>query len=437
MLAACSDNKKLVSVGLPGRVDRGVESPAARTVLLQERIADKAISAAKLRDAEAEIEAIAALVVALAAGAPVAIGVSGGKDSCAAALATIEYLDAIGHAGPRVLVHADLGDDDPALSVEWTDSLPTCERLAAHLGIELLVVRRAAGGMMKRWQGRWVNNVRRYVNLECVKIILPWSTPSMRFCTSELKSAPIAAALVKRFPGQVVVSAAGIRRAESRQRSGAKTAQVNKRLCHKGSGTTGLDWNPIAEWTDRDVFAYCAARGFDLHEGYARYGMTRISCRFCIMAHKADLSASATCEDNAPVYRTMVALEIVSTFAFQGATWLGDVAPQLLDEATREALVAAKQRAATREVIEARIPEHLLYTEGWPTVMPTLAEAELLAEVRREIAELLGLEVQHLDAASILARYAELMAVNAVKVAAKAKAKTRSKKRPTQKDATA
>jgi hypothetical protein len=55
----------------------------------------------------------------LAAGAPVAIGVSGGKDSCAAALATVEHLDAIGHQGPRVLIHSDLG------RVEWRDSLPT------------------------------------------------------------------------------------------------------------------------------------------------------------------------------------------------------------------------------------------------------------------------------------------------------------------------
>jgi 3'-phosphoadenosine 5'-phosphosulfate sulfotransferase (PAPS reductase)/FAD synthetase len=435
---ACgSSAQKLVSVGLPGRVDRGVEAPAARVALLQERIADPAISAAKLRDAEDEIAAIAALVTALADGAPVAIGVSGGKDSCAAALATIEHLDAIGHTGPRVLVHADLGDDDPALSVEWTDSLPTCERLAARLGIELLVVRRAAGGMMKRWQGRWANNVRRYANLECVKIILPWSTPSMRFCTSELKSAPIAAALVKRFPGQVVISAAGIRRAESRQRSSAKTAQVNKRLCHKGSGTSGLDWNPIAEWTDRDVFAYCAARGFDLHEGYARYGMTRISCRYCIMAHKADLAASASCEDNAPIYRTMVALEIASTFAFQGAAWLADVAPHLYDAGIAYAVQRAKWRAQRREQIEARIPEHLLYTEGWPTVMPTEAEAELLAEVRREISELLGLEVQYLDAAAIIARYAELMAANAAKAEAKQKAQARSKKRAAQKGAAA
>lgn len=63
----------------------------------------------------------------LAQDAPVAIGVSGGKDSCALALATVAYLDAIGHKGPRVLVHSDLG------RVEWRASLPTCERLAARL----------------------------------------------------------------------------------------------------------------------------------------------------------------------------------------------------------------------------------------------------------------------------------------------------------------
>ena len=328
----------------------------------------------------------------------------------------------IGHAGPRILVHADLGDERPELSVEWTDSLPTCQRLADRLGLELLVVRRSAGGMMKRWQGRWANNVRRYANLECVKVILPWSTPSMRFCTSELKSAPIAAAFVKRFPGQVIVSAAGIRRSESSQRSHAKTSQVNNRLVHKSTGTTGLDWNPIAEWSDRDVFAYCAARSFDLHEGYTRYGMTRISCRYCIMAQRSDLIASTTCEDNVPVFRTMVALEAESTFAFQGSSWLADIAPHLLDAQTLAAIVAAKQRGADREAIEARIPDHLLYTEGWPTVMPTQAEAELLAEVRRAIGALLGLDVKYIDADSIIARYAELMAKNAVREAAKVKA---------------
>ncbi|HET9062401.1 MAG TPA: hypothetical protein VFO62_03845, partial [Candidatus Binatia bacterium] len=94
----------------------------------------------------------AAIERELRLGAACAIGVSGGKDSTALALATVAYLDSIGHIGPRVLVHADLG------RVEWKESLPVCERLAAFLGLELLVVRREAGDMMDRWLGRWRNN---------------------------------------------------------------------------------------------------------------------------------------------------------------------------------------------------------------------------------------------------------------------------------------
>ena len=50
----------------------------------------------------------------IASGAPVAIGISGGKDSQAAALATFAHLNSVGHQGPRVLVHADLG------MIEWS-----------------------------------------------------------------------------------------------------------------------------------------------------------------------------------------------------------------------------------------------------------------------------------------------------------------------------
>ena len=356
----------------------------------------------------------------IAAGGAVAIGVSGGKDSTACALSVVEHLRTVGHKGPVVLVHADLGDKDPALDVEWRDSLATCERLASFLGVELLVTRRAAGGMMKRWLTRWQNNVKRYADLSCVKVILPWSTPTMRFCTSELKSAPIASALVKRFPGQQIISACGVRREESKQRSQALTSKPNKRLANARAKTSGLDWNPIAAWSTAEVFAYCAARGFQMHEGYA-LGMGRISCRFCIMADFSDLRVSASVVDNAPVFRTIANLEIRSTFAFQGSRWLCDVAPQLLDDATRAALVAAKERAARRVQIEKRVPKHLLYTKGWPTVMPTMEEAELLSGVRREVAALLGIEVRYTEPAAVIARYADLMAQNAAKTAAKAK----------------
>jgi len=41
--------------------------------------------------------------------AAVAIGVSGGKDSSAVALRTRAFLEEIGHAGPLILIHSDLG----------------------------------------------------------------------------------------------------------------------------------------------------------------------------------------------------------------------------------------------------------------------------------------------------------------------------------------
>ena len=363
---------------LPGRIDRGVE--------VDTTIADL-----------------------LAADAPVAIGVSGGKDSCAAAIATVEHLRSIGHRGEVVLIHADLG------RVEWADSLPTCERLAAFLGVELIVVRRATGDMIDRWLQRWRDNVRRYAQLSCVTIILPWSTPSMRFCTSELKSQPMAQALVRRFPGKRIVSACGVRRNESKERSNALTSEENELLDKKTFGTTGVDWNPIAAWTANDVFAYCAGRGFEMHEGYTRFGMSRISCAFCIMANIADLTASAGNPAHTALYREMVDLEIASAFAFQGSRWLGDVAPGLLTADQREGLVRAKELAQRVKLAQKRIPKHLLYTRGWPTVMPSREEAALLAEVRREVADALGLLIERVEAQAILDHYADLMAKKAVK----------------------
>lgn len=345
--------------------------------------------------------ALTAEVQALLAGnAVVAVGVSSGKDSVACAIAVSRHLDAIGHTGPRVLVHSDLG------RVEWRDSLPCCERLAARLGWELVVVRRQAGDMLARWQGRWANNVWRYSNLECVKLILPWSTPGMRFCTSELKTAVIASALRKRFPVQDILNVTGIRRQESANRSRMPVAAVQPKLARKGR--VGMSWNPIIEWPVEDVLATIDDAGLELHEAYVRYGASRVSCAFCIMASAADLRASVSCTDNHNIYREMVELEAASTFAFQGR-WLGDLAPHLLPNDLRDRLELAKRNGERRQAIESEIPEHLLFEAGRPKVLPSEEESELLASVRRRIAALLGIDVAFQTGPEVRMRYAELM----------------------------
>jgi len=346
----------------------------------------------------------------LSRNAVVAVGVSGGKDSQACAIATSEHLDKIGHTGPRLLVHADLG------TVEWRQSHAKCQELATALGWELLTVKRQAGGMMERWQTRWDNNVARYSDLSCVKLILPWSTPGMRFCTSELKSAVIASNLKRRFKGQEIVNVTGIRREESAGRQKAPISKVDPRL--KQRGAAGLVWNPIIEWSVGDVFQAIARRGLELHEAYTRYGMTRVSCAFCIMSSAGDMVASTTCPDNHSIYRAMVELEATSTFAFQSGKWLGDVAPHLLGDQLQHRLERAKQAARAREMAEARIPAGLEYQQGWPTRMPTRDEANVLADVRRSVCTAVGIEGRCLEGHEVLARYEELFDVRRSKTPA-------------------
>ena len=332
----------------------------------------------------------------------VAFGVSGGKDGAAAAIAGIAYLDSVGHKGPRILVHADLG------RVEWEDSLPSCQRLADALGAELMVVKRQAGDMMDRWINRWENNVQRYRDLACVKLILPWSTPSMRFCTSELKNQVIERALKKRFPDREILNVTGVRRQESARRRRMPVSKPNKGLTRKG--LRGVNWNNVIEWPVEQVFATIERAGIPLHEAYIKYGLTRVSCTFCIMASEADLRASSTCPDNREIYIEMVELEALSTFSFQEGKWLADIAPDLLSPALRERIAVAKVKAIRREQAEAKLPAYLLFEDGLPTSVPSLAEAVLIAQVRGEVADAVGFHIDHLSPEAVIARYEQLFA---------------------------
>jgi 3'-phosphoadenosine 5'-phosphosulfate sulfotransferase (PAPS reductase)/FAD synthetase len=342
---------------------------------------------------------------------PVAIGVSGGKDSSALAVRTMSFLDEMSHAGPRVLIHSDLG------SIEWQRSLSVCEGLADRLGVELVVVRRKSGDLLQRWRQRWTDNVQRYASLACVQLILPWSTPSMRFCTSELKLQVICQELVRRFPGSAIISASGIRRQESATRAKAPVSRIQDLLVRTRVGTSGYDWHPILGWSDAEVFEFLRRHDVPLHEAYTTYGSSRLSCAFCILASRADLLASSRCEYNQQVYRKIVELELESTFSFQSGHWLADVALHLLSRDLRDLIPNAKRRALQRELAEAEIPKSLLYAAGWPTRVPTVADAVLLANVRRRVADSVGIPIAYVEPEEIILRYGQLMDLKGTKTA--------------------
>jgi 3'-phosphoadenosine 5'-phosphosulfate sulfotransferase (PAPS reductase)/FAD synthetase len=340
----------------------------------------------------------------IAADVVIAFGVSGGKDSDAMALATSRLLDDVGHAGPRVLIHADLGE------IEHVDSLPQSQRLAARLGLELVIVRRRLGGMIERWEQRWRDNMTRYINLSCVTLITPWSSAGMRFCTSELKVAPITCELATRFHGRPIVNAVGIRREESDGRAKKPISQLNKKLLRAG-GQGGRDWYPIIEWDLYRVWEEHERSGFAAHHAYRVNGNTRVSCSVCVLSSLHDLQASLKDVRNHRAYRRVVDLEIASAYSFQPSRWLGDVRPDLLSADHLVGIDQAKEIARHRREVETRIPKELRFVEGWPTFIPSLEQCELLAEVRIAVGALMGLPVRHITADSVRARYEELLAL--------------------------
>ncbi|MBS1807622.1 MAG: phosphoadenosine phosphosulfate reductase family protein [Acidobacteria bacterium] len=248
---------------------------------------------------------------AIANNCVIAYSVSGGKDGTAASLLVHDYLNAIHHTGPRVAIHADLG------RIEHADSLPQCSKLAARLGIELIVVRRTQGDMISRWEQRWNDNKTRYTSLSCVKLIKPWSDDDGLFCRSELKIAPINRELTRRFPGQTIISVIGIRRQEGAKRADKPISQPAPGLQKARAGTKGHVWHPILELTTEGAFAVPDRFQFPPHPAYTLNGNTRVSCSACVLSSLHDLTASQNDERNHASYQQIVALELSSAFSFQ------------------------------------------------------------------------------------------------------------------------
>ena len=344
------------------------------------------------------------IVAAMTAGAVVAFSVSGGKDSSVAAHAVNVYLDSIGHPREdRIAVHADLG------RIEWSQSHAICESLAKQLGVELWTVRHSRHDMISRWEERFTRGKARYANLEIFNLIGPWSSASLRFCTAEMKQQVISPALKKRFPGRTIISVIGVRREESANRASTPVSKQEPRWDGR-DGTRLISWNPIVNMLTPEVFAYHTAHRIDLHEAYTRFRSSRVSCTYCVLQKIDDQKASSACNDNHQNYRHLVEMEARSTFSFQPTRWLADVSPELLTPGLVSLVEEGKRRCVERRALEDAMPKGLRYTKGWPTRVPTMAEAHQVAAARRVILAHHGLEVAYPSPQSIVRRFEELMA---------------------------
>lgn len=213
-------------------------------------------------------------------GALFVINSSGGKDSQAMTIALAQRL-------PRdqlVIVHADLG------AVEWEGCLDHIKATGFNLPVR--VTRNPNKDFLSMVEQRGM-----------------FPSPTTRQCTSDLKRGPIEREVrhyLKANPrfGGLVVNCMGMRAEESSSRSKLTPFKKNER--NSIAGREWHDWLPIHDWTIDQVWEAIAGAGQQPHPAYG-LGMSRLSCRFCVMSSDRDLTIAA--QNSPELYARYVALE--------------------------------------------------------------------------------------------------------------------------------
>ena len=196
---------------------------------------------------------------------------SGGKDSQAMYLALSEVVP----ASQLVLVHADLG------RVEW---LGTKEHIRATTFHELNVMHAVdKHGNRKELLGMVE------ARAEARPDSPAWPSSAQRYCTSDLKRAPIEKFIrhhMKARGAKLAVNCMGLRAQESTARAKRQPFSLNTRLSK--AGRTVYDALPMLYWSTDDVFDFIRARNQQPHYAY-QLGNDRLSCVFCIFGSDGDL----------------------------------------------------------------------------------------------------------------------------------------------------
>lgn len=209
---------------------------------------------------------------------------SGGKDSQASLDVVVEHARAAGILDRIVVVHADLGD------AEWDGVPQLAAEHAAHYSLRFELI------------GRTHADGRAETILERVAQRGMWPDAARRWCTSDHKRGPIRKVMTKlvaelRGSGRVagrpvrILNIMGLRAQESAARA-RRTSYAPNPSASNGRRHVD-DWYPIHQWSTDHVWQRIAAAGTRSHPAYREGGMSRLSCRFCVLASRADLVCSA------------------------------------------------------------------------------------------------------------------------------------------------
>ncbi|MFI1201698.1 phosphoadenosine phosphosulfate reductase family protein [Streptomyces sp. NPDC020883] len=224
---------------------------------------------------------------------------SGGKDSQAMASHVCALAAKLGLLHRVVIVHADLAD------VEWGGTRKLAEDQARRLGVRFEVVKAEGGDLLARTVARFVK-LKEKAEKEArdegrdpatAKIAPAWPSSSARWCTSDLKRGPIRK-LMTRLVAELgdlgrpvrILNCMGQRAAESAPRAKLTPVEVDRPASNGKRHVT--TWRPIHSWTDVEVWKEIARSGLPYHEAYD-WGMSRLSCSFCVLGCEADVVLAA------------------------------------------------------------------------------------------------------------------------------------------------
>lgn len=221
-------------------------------------------------------------------GALFVVNHSGGKDS----QAMLVELRQVVPADQIRIIHAELPEAD------WDGLREHIEATAGDLAISYVKSSRTFLGMVEDRHAKII---------AAGKDVSPWPSPKYRQCTSDLKRTPIEKEIrriCKATGNNLVVDCVGLRAEESTDRAKATTFKFDAR--QSKAGREVYRWLPIHEMLIGEVWSTIERAGQVPHPAYA-LGMSRLSCRFCIMATEHDLRTAAI---NSPaMYRDYVRVE--------------------------------------------------------------------------------------------------------------------------------
>ncbi|MER6109290.1 phosphoadenosine phosphosulfate reductase family protein [Streptomyces hirsutus] len=225
----------------------------------------------------------------------VAVSSSAGKDSQAMLSYVVGRAKALGMLDKVVVVHADLGD------IEWGGTKALAEEQARMVGVARFEVVKATGGdLLERVKTRFLKlkakaereAVERGEDPATAKVAPAWPSSSARWCTSDVKRGPIWKLFTKLTAelshlGRPVriLNCIGQRAAESPKRAKLKAVEIDRSASNGKRHIT--TWRPIHGWSDAEVWREIARSGLPYHEAYD-WGMSRLSCSFCVLGCEAD-----------------------------------------------------------------------------------------------------------------------------------------------------